>query len=948
MATAQLGTLLGHLQKLTAERCARQRTDRQLLEDFAACHDETAFAALVARHGPMVLRVCRRVLGHEQDAEDAFQATFLVLARCTASIRKREALPGWLYGVAYRTALKAKRGAARRRNHEARLRTLTPGFAPGPRWDDVQTALDEEIEGLPGHYRTAFVLCAVEGKTVPEAAAELGVKENTLASRLLRARRLLQSRLARRGIKLAALLASLAVAESASQGAVPASLARATVRFGLLVAAGEPAAAIPTHVAALAAGVTRTMIPSNLKIAAAVLLAAGLLAGAAVLAEPRTTTDPGVTPPAAPDARPAADDAHALAYGGRVLGPDGRPVAGARLSLMPSWGYLDRPAPSPVYATTGPDGRFRFRVPRSRFGNYQTSALAATAPGRGVGWLDVDLRDRRDDLTVRLVPDDSPVAGQVVDLQGRPIPGVSIRVLDVKAAPGDDLRPWLAAVRGKQGRSPELEERYFPRRLRSAEVPDLPRKAVTDADGRFRLGGLGRNRLVTVRISGPAITTQELHVLTRPGRPIEVPETTFAADGRPASVTTYYPADFRQVTAPPRLITGVVRDRDTKKPLAGFTVQGYRMASNPLSGLNLVRTTTDAQGRYRLKGMPKGAGNQIVVVPPGDQPYVAVHADVPDGPGFEPVTVDVELKRGVWIEGKITDKAAGKPLPGAVSYFALLRNPHLGDYPGFDGTFEFNRVVAKEDGSYRLVGLPGPGLVVVQHGTPYLRSAERDDALGSADPVVGTAPFILAGMSTNALARIDPAPGTERLTRDVTLDPGLTFHGTLVGPDGKPLRGVRTYGLRGDDGWERPALPTAEFTVQAFNPRRPRPVLFRHLETGLVGTFAPPADPGRPVTVRLQPGAAVTGRLLDADGRPRAGVKLDLSIRAHGKSWDGYSLPDQPIRTDADGRFRLGTLLPGSRFELYDPQGAYRFGDGLRPGETKDLGDVQLRPPAED
>jgi RNA polymerase sigma factor (sigma-70 family) len=944
MATATPGTLLRHLRQLAGGPGAPPGTDRQLLDDFAARRDEAAFAALVGRHGPMVLRVCRRVLQHEQDAEDAFQATFLVLARNTGSIRQRDTVGGWLYGVAYRTAMKARRTAARRRHHEARLRARRTDFqSVPPSWGEVQAVLDEEVQRLPARFREAFVLCVLEGKGAAEAAAEMGCKEGTVKSRVNRARRSLQERLARRGIQLAALLAALSVAETAGRAAVPAALAQATVRFGLSVAAGGPAAAaIPTHVAALAAGVTRAMSISKRKVAAVVLLATGLIAGAAALARPGT-------PPPATDAQPAAGaDRDALAYGGRVLGPDGRPVTGARLSLMPSWVYLDRPAPSPVYATTGADGRFRFEVPRFRFGDYQTSALAATADGHGVGWLDVDLRDRKDNLTVRLVPDDSPVAGQVVDLQGRPIPGVTVRVLDVKAAPGDDLRLWLRAVEGKQGMSLGLEERYFTRRLRSAEVPDLPRQAVTDPDGRFRFTGIGRDRLITFRISGPTITTQELRVLTRPGRPIQVPESTFYPDGRPASFTTYYAANFRHVTAPARPIVGVVRDRDTKKPLAGFTVQSYKMANNPVHGLDLTRTTTDAQGRYRLTGMPKGADNMIAIVPPRDQPYVAVHAEVPDGPGIEPVTVDFELKRGVWIEGNLTDKATGKPVQWFVSYFALLSNPKLEDYPGFDGTDGFNRVQTKEDGSYRIVGLPGPGLVVVQHGGPYLRSAERDDALGSADKVLYTSPFHLWGMTTHALARINPAPGTARLTCDVTLDPGRTFRGTLAGPDGKPLTGVRTYGLRGNDGWERPALATADFTVQAFNPRRPHPVLFRHVERGLVGVFEPPQDLSQTVTVRLRPGATATGRLVDADGRPRANVSLNLSIRARGDSWEGYSLRDRPIRTDADGRFRLDTLLPGYQFELYDLRGGYHFGDGLRPGATKDLGDVQFRQPREE
>jgi TIGR03009 family protein len=279
MATAQLGTLLRHLHRLAAAR-DQQWTDRRLLDEFAARRDEAAFAALVARHGPMVLRVCRRVLQHEQDAEDAFQATFLVLARHTGAIRKRDALASWLHGVAYRTAMKAKRSVARRRNHEARLKTRRTDFqsVPPPTWDDVQAILDEEIQRLPDPYRAAFVLCILEGKSGPQAAAELAVQEGTVWSRLTRARRLLQQRLMRRGIQLAAVLAALAATESAGQAAFPAVLAQANIRSGLMGAAGESAVgAIPTHIAALAAGVTRAMFVSKAKIAAVVLVVLGAL-----------------------------------------------------------------------------------------------------------------------------------------------------------------------------------------------------------------------------------------------------------------------------------------------------------------------------------------------------------------------------------------------------------------------------------------------------------------------------------------------------------------------------------------------------------------------------------------------------------------------------------------------------------------------------------------------
>src|SRR5262249_42717396 len=152
--------------------------------------------------------------------------------------------------------------------------------------------------------------------------------------------------------------------------------------------------------------------------------------------------------------------------------------------------------------------------------------------------------------------------------------------------------------------------------------------------------------------------------------------------------------DFRHVAAPARLIVGVIRDKDTQKPLPGMTVRSHKRANLPGTEPSfyeafggVLQATTDTEGRYRLTGMPKGKGNELLVVPAGDLPYVAVSVKVPDSPGLEPMTLDVELKRGVWIEGKITDRATGKPVPGAgVQYFSLGTNPHLPDYPGFDGT----------------------------------------------------------------------------------------------------------------------------------------------------------------------------------------------------------------------------------------------------------------------
>jgi len=205
--------------------------DRQLLQDFLDQGDEAAFAVLVKRHGPMVHGLCRRVLQHAQDAEDAFQATFLVLARKAASIRKGEAVASWLHGVSYRIAMRAKRDAGRRRKHETRVpsRSATAPVTDEASWREVQAALDEEVERLPAACRSAFVLCCLQGLSQADTARQLGVKEGTVSSQLTLARKRLRAALGRRGIMLSAVLAALVLADRAG-ATVPAAAARATAR----------------------------------------------------------------------------------------------------------------------------------------------------------------------------------------------------------------------------------------------------------------------------------------------------------------------------------------------------------------------------------------------------------------------------------------------------------------------------------------------------------------------------------------------------------------------------------------------------------------------------------------------------------------------------------------------------------------------------------------------
>lgn len=206
MATVQPGAIVRYLRYVMGHEALRHLTDHDLIDRFVAERDEAAFATLVRRYGALVLGVCRRVLRHEQDAEDGFQATFILLAHKASLLGKGQSVASWLYGVAYRMAMNAKRKAARRRAFERRAGVVTPlidplttptsGALPPPLAQvslrELQTILDDEVNRLSEPQRAVFVLCCLEGKSRSEAAKELGWKEGTVATRLAQARASLQ------------------------------------------------------------------------------------------------------------------------------------------------------------------------------------------------------------------------------------------------------------------------------------------------------------------------------------------------------------------------------------------------------------------------------------------------------------------------------------------------------------------------------------------------------------------------------------------------------------------------------------------------------------------------------------------------------------------------------------------------------------------------------------
>jgi RNA polymerase sigma factor (sigma-70 family) len=280
MATSQLSEVIQHLRRAVLLRDGAGVTDGQLLADYLDGRDEAALAALVRRHGPMVWGVCRRVLCNYHDAEDAFQATFLVLVRKAASIASRELLANWLYGVAYQTALNARRTGAKRRARERQVAEMRePEAVRQDLWHDLRPLLDQELSRLPDKYRIPVVLCDLEGMTRKEAVRQLDVPEGTVAGRLARARTMLAKRLGRRGVALSGGALAVVLSQNAASACVPTSVVASTIKAASLFAAGQAAAAgaISVKVTALTEGVLKTMLLTKLKTATLVLLTVALL-----------------------------------------------------------------------------------------------------------------------------------------------------------------------------------------------------------------------------------------------------------------------------------------------------------------------------------------------------------------------------------------------------------------------------------------------------------------------------------------------------------------------------------------------------------------------------------------------------------------------------------------------------------------------------------------------
>jgi RNA polymerase sigma factor (sigma-70 family) len=1001
MAIETLGAALRQINRLFAEGAVTGLSDAQLLERFVGRRDATSFEALVARHGPMVLSVCRGILRDPNDAEDAFQATFLILVKKAGSIRGQVVLGGWLYQVAHRVAIQANIAAVRRRAREWEAGQMKTASAPAGSvgGDDLLPVLHEEIARLPEKYRLPILLCDLEGLPHVQAAGQLHWSERTLRRRLAEARDRLKSRLARRGLTPdGAMLGAVFLREA--RAALPAVLSEKTVRAALdLINHTITAGALSTAAQSLTKEVLKIMLVQKLKLCTAALLGAGLMAWGASAAwisagdEPRNHARAAVAqkvnPPTAARQSPEPDRLDATGVfpvRGRVVDPGGKPVAGAgvyvRHHAEPRWGENDPMAARQKgrVAVTDAVGEFRFELDKGASdGSYYSSVtgwhkaqIAVAAPGFAPAWFEAGDMAERGEMALRLVRDDVPVRGRVLDSQGRPVAGVVVRVRAIwEVKDGVDLDAMLASGAVDENIS-QMARRYGEAlgsaapNWRADPAPLWPggrNSWATGADGRFEVRGIGRDRIARLEFHGGGMADGTLDVMARPAkappraRPLPSLRKEVAIKDRDAAFHGLYPqgtqlvgATFDTIAGPAKPITGVVRLKGSGKPVEGAIVR----AADPGSH-TAVTARTDAAGRFRLDGVPKGEFYQIQVTPrQGIDSFLRRWQIINDTEGLKPIEVAVEVPPGVIVTGRLIDKVTGRTvLPADVEYTKARDNVAAGD------ALAFSRLA---DAVFGLTIPPGRGMIagaaaVEAKDDPYagarLKAADRKN---QRDDNVYT--HQLVGFHTYRF--IDVPAGAGPVTVDLELTRGLSRAGRLIGPDGLPVVGAEAYGLgaREWSGTNRSrALDGDTFEVCGLEPGHPRLVVFTHQARKLVGAAVLKDQDMKSTTlleVKLVPMGAITGRLLDDDGLPWAGATLDVWMSDPDRPPGAFGCSfSEKATADAQGRFRVEAFVPGVETEVtiaVPNRGGVQLDCGnalrkpaLKPGELRDLGDVKAK-----
>ncbi len=685
-----------------------------------------------------------------------------------------------------------------------------------------------------------------------------------------------------------------------------------------------------------------------------------------------------------------------LHISGVVTSPDNQPVAGARVTVLRSFlanTSWDVRHETLLQTTTDKDGLYQADVPaRSEsFSNgfhfeEQRTVVFASKPGFGPD--EVDIEESKGSCNLQLATASKTLQGRFLDLEGKPIQGIKVKLVKIEKA-GAPIQTWLEQAKNNPAtlNDPRMmmaqpvgatnwpRPAFFPSRGQIAAIDaHAASEAVSDSNGAFVLDGVGDDRQATLQIESPNIATALLHCVTHDMPSVNMP----SMDPR-FRVGRTFGAQFDYSAEPSQWIQGIVRDKKTGSPLSGVVVSLHQFGDSLLSIENFSQSTTDAKGRYVLKGIPKPPegfnGVNLRVLPSPDQPYFRSEKRVPKSIGLDPINLDIGLTPGIWIEGQVTDANTKASLKAMVAYYPSRENRNAENHEKWrlDLTTMGNEDLLPTDSSGRFLvpGLPGPGVLRV------VAANDMEYELSTGNPPGMQRPpqkYYHCDSAGNAMEELEIAEDKKSHRVEIAVKPLKMRSIHVVDADGKDVVGYQMAGRlpvgrqtisgRGSSYWGQKAIDNSFASFfPGDGPERERPLMFLDAEQKLgavvpIKTIMESNDENDRVT--LLPTVKIKGRLLDEKGKAlsqgyvKAGVGLTEfhGMFPNGNGGNTYTTSTHPkheslgyAALDAAGAFEL-TVPPGDGYCLVILGGQFNavlFRDRqLLPGQTIDLGTVDL------
>ncbi|MFO1092777.1 MAG: M56 family metallopeptidase [Planctomycetaceae bacterium] len=557
-------------------------------------------------------------------------------------------------------------------------------------------------------------------------------------------------------------------------------------------------------------------------------------------------------------------------FRGIVRDESGKPIAGAKLEVLPN--PLSHASGDGVQAltlgTTADDGRFDAEFEPDDFYGTAGEMLQVTAHGFGPAWLQADEAKLSENLEIQLTADTVPIEGQILDLEGNPVAGAQISVERIEIPRGDNLDQYLESVKADGGSNFQFATTVFKQKVIAP--------VTTDPQGRFRMTGIGRDRIVDLELQGKGLHQARMRVMTRAGEKVSPLDQEQSARGQRFGEAPVYGATFSYLAQPSRLIKGIVVDAETKAPLSGINIGSLESGAS---------ATSSGDGRFVLDGCVKADEYRLLASAPAGIPYMQGSQRVVDAAGLKPIEITFEMTRGVTVSGTVTDKDTGKPVAARVGYWPAYPNPHL--RPGIGGmeanaVGAFSNAETNREGQFSLPVLPGPGFLCI--------NANDREAYESAS--VDAAAFFRE-RDVKYFSLVD----TSNLTEPIL----ITAHSDAVS-GAMPQRQFQAIELLNIDaaGVQEPrSIHLVRKDVKQANATTDLTAA-----TTVAQAATPPAasDPAKSDKEQL-----VRGTVVDPTGQPVAGATIRV-VRVKRSRWAGAPVDTtvlDTLTTSTDGRFEI-------------------------------------------